>query len=415
MISYNRFQLENGLRVIVQEEPDTALVAVNIAYDVGARDEHPDKTGFAHLFEHLMFSGSKNIPDFDMPIQQAGGECNAFTSSDLTNYYDILPVNNLEVAFWLESDRMLSLDFDPQSLEIQKKVVCEEFKENFINRPYGNVWHQLRALSYQSHPYRWPVIGKDLSHVENASLQDMQAFFYKYYRPNNAVLVVTGGVQTAKVKSLAQKWFGEIEKGETNVRKLPQEAAQKQFRSLTLTEEVPAEAIYLSFHSTTRSDPDYYVSDLITDILAVGLSSRFYQKLVKDKELFSYIDTYISSDLDEGLLVIYGHVMPNISLEDAEAALWELLEDLKNKPVENKELQKVKNKVESQIFFAETSVTNNAINLAFYEIMGDVSEMNREAQQYSKVDTDAIQRVSQRIFQRENCSAVYYRCKKGGQ
>ncbi len=408
MIQYNKFTLDNGLRVLVHEDPSTPMAAVNLAYDVGARDESPDKTGFAHLFEHLMFGGSKNVPDFDYPIQLAGGESNAFTNNDYTNYYEVLPANNLETALWLESDRMLALDINDRSLEVQKRVVCEEFKENYINQPYGDVWHKLRALSYQRHPYQWPTIGKDLSHIENAALDDVQHFFDLHYQPNRAVLVLAGGVKTSQVEKAVRKWFEQIQPNFTYTRNLPIEAPQTADRNLILRSRIPADAIYMAFKSTERLSPDYYTTDLITDILAVGESSRLQRILIKDLQLFSEIDAYITGDIHLGLLIVTGKIMPGVSIEKAEKAVWNVLEDLVHRKVDGQEMQKVKNKMEAHIEFSETNIMNNAMNLAYYELLSDAEEINLEVHKYLSIEAEDVQRVSAEIFRKEACTTIYY-------
>jgi predicted Zn-dependent peptidase len=304
MIQYNRFVLENGLRVLVHEDNSTPLAVVNIMYDAGARDENPEQTGFAHFFEHLMFGGSVNIPDYDEPLQKAGGENNAYTTNDLTNYYCQLPAQNIETAFWLESDRMLSLAFSKKSLEVQRKVVSEEFKEHYINKPYGDVWHKLRELAYKVHPYRWMTIGKELSHIENAKLDDVKQFFFKHYRPVNAILVVTGNVKTDDIKKLAEKWFGSIPAGEKYVRNLPEEPVQTEPRELTVHADVPLDALYKTWHIEGRLDKGYYVTEMITDILSGGGSSRLFQALVKEKQLFSQIDCHHFGSIDKGLVAV---------------------------------------------------------------------------------------------------------------
>ena len=283
MIQFEKFLLSNGLRVLVHRDTSTPMAVLNVLYDAGARDENPEQTGFAHLFEHLMFGGSINIPNYDGPLQVAGGENNAYTTNDLTNYYIQIPAENLETAFWLESDRMLSLAFTDKSLEVQRKVVSEEFKEHYLNKPYGDVWHKMRELTYKVHPYRWMTIGKELSHIENAKLDDVKNFFFKHYRPVNAILVVAGNVTVEKVKELAEKWFGDIPSGEKYNRNLPQEPPQLAACSLQLTADVPLDALYKCWHMYPRLDQRYYIADLITEVLSGGGSSRFFQALVKEK------------------------------------------------------------------------------------------------------------------------------------
>ncbi len=364
MIQFERFTLANGLRVIVHQDESTPMAVMNIMYDVGARDEDPERTGFAHLFEHLMFGGSVNIPNYDEPLQMAGGENNAYTTNDLTNYYLQVPAENLETAFWLESDRMLSLAFGEKSLEVQRKVVVEEFKEHYLNKPYGDAWHKMRELAYRQHPYRWMTIGKELSHIENASLDDVKKFFFKYYRPVNAIMVLAGNIKVDKVKELAEKWFGDIPSGEKYNRVLPQEPPQAEARSLELKADVPLDAIYKCWHMSSRLEKRYYTTDLLSEILGGGGSSRLYQSLVKEKQLFSNIECHHSGSTDAGLLAIEGKLVKGIKLEDAEKGLEEVLQGLKAEPVMEIELQKVKNKTESMIAFEDMSVMNRASSLA---------------------------------------------------
>lgn len=409
MITYDRFVLKNGLRLLVHEDTSTPMVAVNVLYNVGSKDESPDKTGFAHLFEHLMFGGSANIPDFDDPVQLAGGENNAFTNNDMTNFYEVLPAENLEVALWLESDRMLSLNFDEKVLEVQRKVVVEEFKETCLNEPYGDVWHHLSDLAYQVHPYRWPTIGLEPKHVEDATLDDVKQFFFRFYRPNNAVLVIAGNVKKEKALKLVEKWFGDIPAGEMPERQLTPEPPQAQFHERTAEGKVPVDAVYLAFHMGGRRDPDFYAADILSDVLCNGPSSRLFRRLLKEKKLFSSIDCYITASIDPGLLIVEGKPSDGVSLEDAEAAIWQELEFLKNDPISERELDKLKNKSESSLVFSEVSVLNKAINLAFFELIGDASIINREVELYQAVTVADVQRVAQQLLVRENCSKLIYK------
>jgi len=408
MIRFEKFVLQNGLRVIVHQDTSTPMAVMNIMYDVGARDEDPERTGFAHLFEHLMFGGSINIPSYDSPLQMAGGENNAYTSNDITNYYIQLPAENLETAFWLESDRMLSLAFGEKSLDVQRKVVCEEFKEHYLNKPYGDVWHKMRELAYKVHPYRWMTIGKELSHIENAKLDDVKNFFFKHYRPNNAILVVAGNVTVEKVKELAEKWFADIPAGEKYVRKLPQEPPQTEARKLEVKAEVPLDAFYKCWHIYPRNDRRYYIADLITEVLSGGGSSRLFQSLVKEKKMFSAVECYHSGSLDAGTLVIEGKLVKGIKMEDAEKAVEAELEKMRTEKVTTTELQKVKNKVESLIAFEDMSLTNRANSLAFYELLGDAEQMNHELEKYNVVTAEDILNESQVIFKAANSNTLYY-------
>lgn len=408
MIHFNKFTLANGLRVIVHEDHTTPMAVLNVLYDVGARDENPEQTGFAHLFEHLMFGGSINITDYDEPLQMAGGENNAYTTNDLTNYYIQLPAENIETAFWLESDRMLSLAFGEKSLDVQRKVVVEEFKEHYINKPYGDVWHKMRELAYTAHPYRWMTIGKELKHIEDATLEQVKAFFFKYYRPSNAILTVAGNITTDQVKALAEKWFGDIASGEKHDRSLPQEPVQTAPRKLEVKASVPLDALYKCYHMYGRTDKRYYIADLISDVLGGGSSSRLHQVLVKEKKLFSNIDCYHFGSLDAGLLTIEGKLVKGVKMKDAEKAIAEELEKLQTEMIPDRELQKVKNRVESLLAFEDMSLMNRASNLAFYELIGDASLMNREFENYEAVTTTDIFEEAKILFDEKNANTLYY-------
>ncbi len=409
MIKFNKIILANGLRIIVHEDRSTPLVTMNIMYDVGARDEHPDKTGFAHLFEHLMFGGSLNIPEYDKPLQKAGGENNAFTNNDITNYYCTLPAVNLETAFWLESDRMLSLGFTPKSLDVQRNVVTEEFRQVYLNQPYGDAWLLLRPLAYKVHPYQWSTIGKEISHIQNAQMSDVKAFYERYYNPCNAVMVISGNTNLAEVEKLAGKWFAPIpnHNGRNN-RKLPQEPPQSEKRSLKVDRTVPFDAIYKAYHMCARLDNEYYATDLISDILSNGNSSRFYQQLIKNKKLFSEINAFISGDIENGLFIITGKLTKGVSMETAEEAIDKEISQLINQPVQEEELQKVKNKVESSLIFSEMSILNRAINLAYYEVLGNADMINDITGYYDAVKSDEIRSLSKSILAENNSSTLYY-------
>ncbi len=411
MIEFSRFELDNGLKVLVHEDNSTPMVAVNVLYDVGARDESPQLTGLAHLFEHLMFGGSAHIPDFDDPIQLAGGENNAFTNNDMTNFYDTLPAQNIETAFWLESDRMLSLNFDPKVLETQQKVVIEEFKETCLNQPYGDVWHHLSALAYRVHPYRWPTIGLELQHIEQVTMDEVKDFYFKYYRPNNAALVVAGNVKLEEVKRLSEKWFADIPMGNIPKRDIPKEPVQTTFRTKTVEANVPVDAIYLAFHMGARDERHFYPVDLLSDVLSNGQSSRLYRRLLKEKQLFSAIDCYVSGSMDPGLIIIEGKPADGISIETAKKAIWEELEALKTMPIPDEELEKLQNKVESTLVFSEMNFLHKAINLAFFENMGDASWINKEAQFYREITTQDLQLAANTIFTTENAVELIYLAK----
>ncbi|WP_454802363.1 M16 family metallopeptidase [Mucilaginibacter phyllosphaerae] len=408
MVKFNRFTLDNGLRVIVHEDSTTPMAVLNILYDVGARDENPDQTGFAHLFEHLMFGGSVNIPNYDGPLQRVGGENNAFTSNDITNYYITLPSANLETAFWLESDRMLSLAFSEKSLEVQRNVVIEEFKQRYLNQPYGDVWLKLRPMVYKSHPYQWATIGKTIKHIEDAKIADVKAFFKKHYNPQNAIMVVGGDVKTDNIKAMAEKWFGAIPAGDKYVRNLPQEQPQHEERRETVTGKVPLNDVYIAFQTESRLDNSYYAVELMSDILSRGHSSRLYRNLIKEKQLFSEVHAYITGSLDKGMFVLEGKPLEGVSTEQAEAALWEEVEKLKNEEVPADELTKVKNKTESTMVFSEMSLLDKAMNLAFYELMGDADDFNKESGRFLAVTAAQIKEQANLIFRKDNSSTLIY-------
>lgn len=408
MIQYKRFTLDNGLRVLIHEDHSTPMVTVNLCYYVGARDESPQRTGFAHLFEHLMFSGTEAAPNFDDPLQMAGGENNAFTNNDITNYYNIVPAENLEVALWLESDRMQNMRFTEKKLDVQRKVVVEEFKETCLNEPYGDVWHHLADLAYKVHPYRWPTIGIVPEHVSEASLEDVQAFYKRFYQPNNAVLVIAGRVEFDQAKQMVNKWFADISPGPVIERILPPEPPQELLQKRILRAQAPTDAIYLAFHIPSRVDRDFYAVDLLSDVLGNGPSSRLYQRLLKERELFSSIDCYISGTIDPGLLIIEAKPVAGVSNQQARTAIWEELQLLKETGLGHRELEKVKNKVESTLIFSELNALNRAINLAFFEILGNAELINQEAQLYRRVSAEQLQEMAQRILVEENCSEVYY-------
>jgi len=409
MIQFDSFTLENGLQVFVHEDHDTPMAVMNILYNVGSKDENEHKTGFAHLFEHLMFGGSQNIPSYDEPLQQVGGENNAFTSPDITNYYLTLPAQNIETGFWLESDRMLSLSFDEKVLEVQRKVVIEEFKQRYLNQPYGDVWLKLNPLAYETHSYRWNTIGKEISHIEDATMEDVKSFFYKFYRPNNAVMVVGGNVTLQQVKDLSEKWFGPIPKGEQYKRNLPAEKKQTVQKRLEVTAKVPLHALYIAFHMCDRMSDDYHPTDFLSDILGRGTSSRLYNKLLKDKTLFNSIGSHVTGSADPGLFIINGRLNEGVSLEDAEKAIWEVIEEIRTNGVEPDEVTKVKNQAESSMAYSEVDLLNRAMNLAFGANLGDPDHINKEYEQINSVTAEQINQMAKLILVPENSSVLYYK------
>ncbi len=409
MIHVNRHTLPNGLRIVHNEDCNTQMVAINVVYNVGARDEVSSRTGFAHLFEHLMFGGSVNIPDYDAPVQDAGGENNAWTTNDLTNYYLTLPKQNAEVGFWLESDRMLGLAFSQQSLDIQRGVVMEEFKQRHINQPYGDASHLVRSMAYTVHPYRWPTIGLELSHIAEATLEEVKEFYYRFYAPNNAVLAITGNISFDEVVRLAQKWFAPIPARQVLKSVIPQEPKQTVMRRMEVERKVPVDALYMAFHTCCRLHPDYYATDMLSDLLANGSSSRLIARLVKEQQIFSQIDAYITGSTDAGLLLITGKPVKGVTLQQAEDAVWKELETFRCTLPDKQELEKVKNRYEAEYTFKSTNFLNNAVNMAYFELLCQAENVNEETTHYHAVTPDDIRRVATQLFRQENCSVLHYK------
>lgn len=407
MIEYSKEVLENGLTLIHHYDKTTPFVVVNTLYNVGAKHEDEHRTGFAHLFEHLMFSGSKHFADFDKPLQEAGGENNAFTSNDYTNYYDMVPSVNIEIPLCLEADRMANLNINKKSLDVQRKVVCEEFKENYINQPYGNVWHILREMVYEKHPYRWPTIGKELKHVEDATLEDVKSFYATYYQPNNAILVIAGNIEKEQAATLTKKYFGEL-KGNALEHKTFSEPEQKAAKEKTVYEDVPLHAVYIAFKMCDRLHPDYYVADVSSDILSNGTSSRLHQKLVKQEKAFVEIDAYITSSDDIGMFVVEGKISEHTDVQTATNLIWQELEKMKNEKVNDSELQKCKNKMLTYMNFSEASLLNRAISLAYYELLGNANLINEEEKNYDAVTPEHIQQFAQKTFTKEKSNTLFY-------
>lgn len=406
MIQFERFSLQNGLKVIFHKDTTTPLAVVNTLYDVGARDEDPEKTGFAHLFEHLMFGGSVNIPDFDAPLQHAGGESNAFTSNDITNYYDVLPAQNIETALWLESDRMLSLGFTPKSLETQRSVVIEEFKQRYLNQPYGDVWLKLRPLAYHTHPYQWATIGKEISHIEEAKMEDVKAFFHKFYNPSNAILCIAGNFELDEVKRLVEKWYGDIPSKMKPARILTAELPQTEFREQIIERNVPSDAFYYAFKMSERKSAEYYITDMLSDALGRDKSSRLYTSIQKEQKLVTEIGAYITGSLDNGLLVISGKLSPDMTFEEVDTAIWKVLNDIQTEKISTKELDRLKNKIKTAKAFQEQGLLNRAMNLAYFELLGDADGVNQEAILYEQIQPEHILANAQDILQKTNCSLL---------
>ncbi len=408
MISYQQFTLSNGLQVIVHEDASTTLAVMDVIYDVGSRDEDPERTGFAHLFEHLMFGGSVNIPNYDAPLQSVGGENNAFTTPDLTNYYISLPYQNLETAFWLESDRMLSLAFNPQSLEVQRKVVIEEFKQRYLNQPYGDVWLKFRPLIYQQHPYRWATIGKEIKHIEEATLEDVKAFFQKYYVPSNAILVVAGKVDFESVKTLAEKWFGPIPAGVKPLRNLPVEPVQDEDRRMEIKADVPSNRIYIAYPIVGRYELGYHAIDLLSDLLGRNESSFLYNALVQDQRIFDSLHASLTGSMDPGLLVVSGQVCEGVDVSAAEKLLLEAIQDFVKTGIDAEGLQRVKNQAEASLVFGEVEVLNRAMNLAMAANAGNVDFVNTEAAHIAAVELKEIQDWANKLFVQGKKNTLLY-------
>lgn len=406
MIAFNRFKLKNGLTVIHHYDPTTPMAVVNTLFDVGARDESEHRTGFAHLFEHLMFGGSVNIPDFDAPLQFAGGESNAFTSNDITNYYDTLPVQNIETALWLESDRMLSLAFTPKSLEVQRNVVIEEFKQRYLNQPYGDVWLELRPLAYHVHPYRWATIGKEIAHIEEAQMDDVKSFFKAHYHPANAILCIAGHISLEETQALVEKWYGDIPASIKPERMLPKEPQQKEYREKTIERNVPNDAFYYAFKMPERRSFEYYVADIISDALGREKSSRLYGKLKKELKLVTSINAYITGSLDEGLLIIDGKLTNGVSFEELDEALWKTLDELNSERMADSETSKLLNKIRTVKEFQEQGLLNRAMNLCLYELLGDANGVNEENTLYQSITSEHIQQLGKTLLRKENCSVL---------
>lgn len=411
----HRHTLANGLRIVHHEDTTTQMVAVNLLYNVGARNEDAEHTGYAHLLEHLMFEGSVNIPNYDIHVQLAGGENNAWTNNDLTNYYITIPKSNVETAFWLESDRMLGLALTEQSVKVQKEVVIEEFKQQHLNRPYGDVQHLIRALAYKVHPYRWPTIGITPQHIEQATRDSIMQFYHRYYTPGNAILSVVGNISFDEVVQMAEKWFGTIENkampSSTSryIHTPLMEPEQKRMRRKTVYRHVPSDMLIMAFHMSDRYQQEYHVCDLITDILSAGQSSRLIQRLINTRKLFTSLDAYIQGSLDAGLLYIMGRLSDGVTFEEAEQAVWHELDTLKRGAVPDEELNKVRNRSESERTFNNISYLNRAINLAQLELIGQDPTLDDELTRYCSVTAEDIKHTSRKIFTKKNCSVLYYK------
>ena len=412
MIPYTKKILPNGLTVVVNRDRASKLAAVNILYKVGARNEDPRRTGFAHLFEHLMFRGTREIPNFDLPVQMASGDNNAFTNNDYTDFYITLPKDNLETALWLESDRMEGLDITPAKLEAEKKVVIEEFRQRYLNQPYGDQTMLLRALAYKVHPYRWAAIGLTTDHIAEAMLEDVEAFYRTHYRPSNAVLSISADIEEERMLELAEKWFAPLADRPADAAPIPQEPAQAEARREEVERDVPAPTVTVAYHMGGRTDAGFYTADLVSDLLAGGDSGRLYTHLVKERRLLSSVNAYVTGDMDPGLFVFTGQLLPGVTPEEAETAFREEIETLQTASAAAREIEKVKNKFEANTLFGELNVMNKAMNLGFYEMLGDLALINREVGLYRAVGDDDIRSFSSRTFRPENRSTLIYNTKK---
>lgn len=412
MIPYNKITLDNGLVVVVNRDRASKLAAVNLLYKVGARNEDPSRTGFAHLFEHLMFRGTRRVPNFDLPVQMASGDNNAFTNNDYTDFYITLPKDNLETALWLESDRMEGLDITAEKLETEKRVVIEEFRQRYLNQPYGDQMMLLRDLAFRTHPYRWATIGRTPDHIAGATLFEVEAFYRAHYHPSNAVLSISADLDEERMLELAARWFGPLADRRHEPAAIPQEPVQTEARRLEVERDVPATTVSVAYHMCARTGSEFYTADLISDLLAGGDSGRLYTRLVKERQLLSSVNAYVSGDVDPGLFVFTGQLLPGTTSEAVEAAFRAEIEDLQTAAATAYEIEKVKNKFEANTLFGELNVMNKAMNLGFYEMLGDLELINREIDRYRAVAPDDIRSFCSRTLRPENSSTLIYRARK---
>lgn len=412
MIPYAKTTLSNGLTVVVNRDRSSKLAAVNILYKVGARNEDPARTGFAHLFEHLMFRGTHEVESFDLPVQLAAGDNNAFTNNDYTDFYITLPKDNVETALWLESDRMTGLDITSEKLEAEKRVVIEEFRQRYLNQPYGDQSMLLRALAYEVHPYRWATIGLTPDHIASATLGEVERFYRRHYRPSNAVLSLSADLEEERMLELAERWFAPLEARDAEVDAIPAEPVQRAPRRLEVERDVPATTVSIAYHIGPRRSREFHVGDLVSDLLSGGDSSRLYMHLVREGRLFSSVNAYVTGDVDPGLFVFTGQLLPGVDPTAAEEAFREEMRLLQQERVGEYELEKVRNKFEANALFGELNVMNKAMNLGFYEMLGDLELVNRETALYRSIRGEEIADFSRRIFREENSSTLIYKASR---
>ena len=412
MIKYKEKRLANGLRMLVNRDRASKLAAINILYMVGARNEEPSKTGFAHLFEHLMFRGTHQVPEFDIPVQMACGENNAFTNNDYTSFYITLPKENIRTALWLESDRMVNLNISEEAYQTEKQVVIEEFKQRYLNQPYGDELLLLRELAYKVHPYRWATIGISPEHIERATLDDVRNFYKLHYRPSRAILSISADIDEDEMLDLAEEYFGGIADCGGEIAPIPQEPVQCEPRRLEVERDVPATDITIAFHMGDRLSHDFFLGDLCSDLLAGGESSRLVNRLIKERGIFSSVNSYITGSIDAGLFIIKGRLMPETSEKEAEEALLGELQDLIEGNISDYEMEKVKNKFEANMLMGEINIMNKALNLGFYAMTGDITLLNREAEVYRSLTREQVMDFSARCFDKRNSSTLIYRAKR---
>ena len=407
MIEIVEHKLPNGLKVVFNRNRSSQLAVVNMAYTVGARNEQPGKTGLAHFLEHLMFTGTFDVPSFDELLQSAGGESNAWTNNDLTNFYDVLPVNNLEVAIALEADRMCGLRLDDKSFESQKSVVVEEFKQRCLNVPYGNQEHLLRDLAYKVHPYRWPTIGQTVDDVQGITKDDVKYYYNNYYVPSGAVLSIVADADADEVLSMVERQFGDIEKTGTDKRPYSPEPEQQESRRLVTRQNVPYRRIVRAYHMGDRLCADYAECDILSDVLSNGRSSRLYRNVLAKGDLVSAIDASITANHDAGILKIQASLLPGVDFDKVEAAIDSEIEQMLD-DVTIDEIKKCINKYESNALFSNLTIEERASNMAQCCILGDVNMINTEIDKYQAVTCRSFVESAQKLLRTSNCSTLYY-------